>query len=323
MRIIFFGSDPFSVPALRKLCQSSHTVAAVVTAPDRPRGRGQKVQPTEVKKLAEGLGIPVLTPEDLRDPGFLEALGGLGADLFVVVAFRILPREVFQIPPYGTVNLHASLLPKYRGPAPVPWAILNGERETGVTTFLINEKVDTGDVLLQRRVAILPLETAGELEARLAEVGAETLLETIDGLASGELHPRPQEGEASHAPKIRPEQGRIDWSQPSDYLSRLIRALSPHPGAYTFWKGKLLNLHRAEAADPGQRDREVRTSEPGTVLRADAKTGELLVKAGEGCVRLLQLQPSGKRIMTAPEFLRGYRVAPGDRFGSEPPSDLA
>ncbi|MDZ7373629.1 MAG: methionyl-tRNA formyltransferase [candidate division KSB1 bacterium] len=316
MRIVFFGSDSFSLPALRRLCSSRHAVLAVVTAPDRPRGRGLRPLPTPVKSFARENGIRSMEPEDLQDPGFLQALREMRADLFAVVAFRILPKDVFEIPPHGTVNLHASLLPKYRGAAPVQWAILNGEATTGVTTFLINEKVDTGDILLQREVEIRPLETAGELETRLAEIGADVLLETIDGLESGRLTPRPQEGEPSHAPKIQREMGRIDWSRPADYLARLIRALSPDPGAFTFWGNKLLRLHRASEESRGIPHSA--TAEPGTVLLANARTGDLVVKAGESFVRILELQPSGKRIMSSGEFLRGYRLAEGDRLTREP-----
>ncbi len=312
MRIVFFGSAEFSIPSLRALVDSRHEVVGVVTAPDKPRGRGRKLKPTVVAEFAAERGIPTLKPADLRDPRFLSKLRSFGADLFVVVAFRILPREVFELPPAGTVNLHASLLPKYRGAAPVQWAILNGESETGVTTFFIEEKVDTGDILLQRKVPILPDETAGELAGRLAEIGAELLLETIDAIERGEARAKPQEGEAIRAPKINREMGRIDWNEPAERIARLIRALSPDPAAFAFWQGKQLSLLRARAL-PCSSD----GSTPGTVVRADAKRGELLVRAGSGCVQILEVQPSGKRVMSAAEFLRGYRLAEGDRFETE------
>ena len=318
MRIVFFGSANFSLPSLERLFTSErHQVVAVVTASDKPRGRGRRLRPTVVKQRALEYGLPVLTPGNLLEEEFLAQLRSYEAELFVVVAFRILPAAVFTMPRLGTVNLHASLLPRYRGAAPVHWAIINGERETGVTTFFIQEKVDTGDILLQRSTEIGPLETAGELQERLAVLGAELLLETVDGLAEGKLKPVPQVGESSRAPKVTREMGVIDWSAPADKIARLIRGLSPEPAAFSYWRGKLINFHRAkEAGTEELTGVDLDANEPGTVVQADARRGKLLVKAGEGAVSILELQPSGKRVMSAAEFLRGYRLREGDRFES-------
>ncbi|NOZ56535.1 MAG: methionyl-tRNA formyltransferase [Calditrichaeota bacterium] len=319
MRIIFFGSADFSVPSLDLLLTSGrHQVLAVVTAPDRPRGRGRRLKPTVVKERALEAGLPVLTPSELQDELFLSELRSYKADLFVVVAFRILPVAVFTMPQMGTINLHASLLPKYRGAAPIQWAIINGETTTGVTTFFIQEKVDTGDILLQRATEIRPLETAGELRQRLAELGAELLLETIDRLEEGSVKPSPQVGEPSRAPKVTREMGQLDWSRPAVELARLIRGLAPEPAAFSYWKDRLINFHRAAEIEESEIPQEVRDAQPGTVVEADARKGKLLVKAGRGAVSILELQPAGKRVMKAAEFLRGYKLAKGERFEPQP-----
>jgi len=317
MRIVFFGSADFSLPSLDLLLRSGrHQILAVVTAPDRPRGRGRRLRPTVVKERALQEGLPVFTPVDLQEAPFLTSLRAVGADLFVVVAFRILPAAVFTMPPLGTINLHASLLPKYRGAAPIQWAIINGERTTGVTTFFIQEKVDTGDILLQRGTEIGPLETAGELQQRLADLGAQLLLETIDRLEEGSVSPSPQVGEVSRAPKVTRELGRIDWSEPAPRVARLIRGLAPEPAAFSYWNNRLINFHRAVEVGESEASPEVQEVAPGTVVEADAKQGRLLVKTGRGVVSILELQPAGKRVMKAGEFLRGYRLAKGDRFQS-------
>ncbi|MDZ7270693.1 MAG: methionyl-tRNA formyltransferase [candidate division KSB1 bacterium] len=310
LRIVFFGTPEFAVPSLEALVQSQHQVVAVVTTPDRERGRGLTLQPSQVKLCASRHQLPVLQPEDLVDPAFLAALRRCAADLFVVVAFRILPPEVFTMPPKGTVNLHASLLPKYRGAAPINWAIINGERETGVTTFLIEEKVDTGAILLQRALPIGPEETAGELHDRLALAGAELLVETVERIAEGSVKPVPQQGEATRAPKIVREMCEIDWRRPASQIHNLVRGLCPFPGAFTYQEGKILKVYRTQVVKPYGHGKR-----PGQVARVDRKSGLIHVATGEGVLALLEIQPEGKRRMSAEEFLQGHSLHPGIIFG--------
>jgi len=308
MKIVFMGTPEFAVPGLRKLLTSKHEVCAVVTVRDKPAGRGQKMSPSAVKKEAIETGRPVLQPDSLRETGFLESLADFNADLFAVVAFRILPDVVFEMPPKGTVNLHSSLLPKYRGAAPINWAIMNGDRESGVTTFLIEKGVDTGNLLLQRSVGIGPDETAGELHDKLAVAGAELLLQTIDAIQDGIILPRPQQGEVTMAPKITPDICRIDWSRDPEAIRNQVRGLNPYPTAYSFLNGKRIKVHAASVAalSPGM---------PGEILHADRKTGELIISAGTGSLAILSLQPEGKRAMSSKEFLIGHGIAVGARFG--------
>ncbi|MDZ7338727.1 MAG: methionyl-tRNA formyltransferase [candidate division KSB1 bacterium] len=310
LRIVFFGTPEFAVPSLEALVQSQHQVVAVVTTPDRERGRGLTLQPSQVKLCASRHQLPVLQPEDLVDPAFLAALRRCAADLFVVVAFRILPPEVFTMPPKGTVNLHASLLPKYRGAAPINWAIINGERETGVTTFLIEKKVDTGAILLQRALPIGPEETAGELHDRLALAGAELLVETVERIAEGSVRPVPQQGEATRAPKIVREMCEIDWRRPASQIHNLVRGLCPFPGAFTYQEGKILKVYRTQVVKPYGHGKR-----PGQVARVDRKSGLIHVATGEGVLALLEIQPEGKRRMSAEEFLQGHSLHPGIIFG--------
>ncbi|HDQ45687.1 MAG TPA: methionyl-tRNA formyltransferase [bacterium] len=309
MRLAFLGTADFAVPGLDRLSASTHTVAGVVTVPDKPAGRGRKPRPSPVKVRALELGLPVLHPERLRDPAFLRTLESWRADCFIVVAFRILPPEVFRLPSKGTVNLHASLLPRYRGAAPIRWALMNGETETGVTTFLIDAHVDTGDLLLQSRVPILPDDDAGTLHDKLAACGAELLLETVDGLESGVLRPVPQRGEPTPAPKILPEHGRIDWSRPAGEILCQIRAFSPGPGAFTEWQGHRMKLFGASVQI---QDTAVHR-EPGTIL----KTGQdgILVQAGSEWLRVRSVQIEGRKRMDAGAFLRGADLKAGQRFG--------
>jgi len=305
-RIVFFGTPDFAVASAEALRRAGMAIAAVVTAPDRPAGRGLGLHESAMKRWAGQYRIPVLQPEAFRDASFLQALREIAADVFVVVAFKILPRDVFTIPRLGTINLHASLLPKYRGAAPINWAIIQGERETGVTTFVINEKVDTGEILLQRRVAIGPDETFGELYERLKTVGSDLLVETLRNYVAGRLNPRPQAGTPTRAPKITPEICRINWQQPAERIRNLVRGLSPVPAAFTFLAGKRLKIFRCEPEPASPR------GEAGEILLADAKSGRLLVRAGDGCLRLQELQLEGKKRMDAGSFLRGSAVKVGD-----------
>jgi methionyl-tRNA formyltransferase len=309
MRLVYFGTPEFASRCLQKILSSNHEVVAVVTAPDRPVGRGRKISQSEVKKLAHSRGLVVLQPVRLKDPPFLDELKSLRADLFCVVAFRILPDEVFSMPPKGCINLHASLLPRYRGAAPINRALINGERETGVTTFLIQRKVDTGDMILRQTVAIGPDETFGELHDRLAELGGEVLVRTIDMIQSGDVKLlRQDDSQASPAPKINAETGRIDWSESAERVHNLVRGLSPRPGAFSFLDGKRIAILKTKPDDLGG-------AEPGTIIEADPRRG-ITVACGRGSVRVLHLKPESGRVLTGEEFVRGHRPEVGGRFSS-------
>ena len=311
MKIVFMGTPDFAIPSLKLLLQSQHRVVAVVTATDKPAGRGKRLRASPVKLFAQEAGLPVLQPEKLKNPDFLQQLSAFRADLFVVVAFRILPAVVFEMPAGGTINLHASLLPKYRGAAPINWALIKGETETGVTTFFIEEKVDTGQILLQRKVSIPEDMTAGELHDLLSHIGAEVLLETVNGIEAGTLKAVPQVGEVTPAPKLTKELGLIDWSQSARTIHNLVRGLSPIPGSYTFFNGKMIKIIKSKVSD----EKQSGGLAPGTVVQA-GKNGPLDVQTGQGVLSLLEIQPANKRVMTTAEFIRGYRIEPGDRFGS-------
>ncbi len=309
MDLVFLGTPAFAVPSLRALAASDHRVCGVVTNPSRPKGRGQRVAATPVQVVADELGLPVLTPESVRQPELADRLASWAPDLLVVVAFSILPRRLLRIPPRGAVNLHPSLLPAYRGAAPIPWSVINGERQTGLTTFLLNERIDAGDLLLQVPVAIADGETAGELEARLAVAGADILVRTVDGLANGTVTPRPQPaGMATGAPKLSRQDGWLDWSQPASVLRQRILGTNPVPGAYTLWSGREVKVLRAQCCEASE------PAEPGTVLAADPRRG-LTVAAGSGALLLTQVQPAGGRAMDGSAFVRGYGLQPGLRLG--------
>lgn len=301
MRIIYLGTPDFAVPPLEILIDHGFEVAGVVTAPDKPGGRLGLME-SPVKKFAVARGLRVLQPPKLKAPEFLRDLRSLRADLQIVVAFRMLPEAVWAMPPLGTVNLHASLLPKYRGAAPINWAIINGEQETGLTTFRLKHEIDTGDLLYQERVPIGPDETAGELHDRLMHLGAGLMLRTVQALADGTAQPRPQpEGEASHAPKIFTETCRIDFARPTDEVHNFIRGLSPHPGAWTMLDGKTCKILRSAIATAG-----LPPTEPGQFF-SDGKS-ELKISTLDGYVQVLELQLEGKRRMATQDFLNGYKM---------------
>ena len=307
MRLVFMGTPDFAVPTLERLARSDHEIVGVVTRPDKPRGRGRRMASPEVKVAAEGLSLPVLQPDSLRDEAFHDDLRSLDADLFVVVAFLILPRSLLKIPPRGSINLHPSILPKYRGAAPIQWAVINGESSTGLTTFQLKPKVDAGDVLMQRTVPIGPDETAGELTERLKIGGAELGCETVDGFASGSLTPRPQDDAVTTpAPKLTKETGRIDWSRSAAEIRNLVRGTNPFPSAFTEWKSGILKIHRVSLTDGA--------GSAGRVLKADSREG-FVIAAGEGALKLDSLQPQGKKIMDGASFLLGHSVDVGEAFG--------
>ncbi|MFQ5628861.1 MAG: methionyl-tRNA formyltransferase [bacterium] len=308
-RIVFMGTPDFAVESAQALLTSGAEIAAVVTAADKPAGRGLQQRESAMKVWAQRNDLDILQPQNLQSPEFLQALKNLDADLFIVVAFKILPKEVFEIPHRGTINLHASLLPKYRGAAPINWALIHGEKETGVTTFVIDEKVDTGALLLQKTTPIGENETFGELNTRLKKLGSITLVETVRRYMAGEIQPRPQVGEPSRAPKLTPELRQIDWTQPGEKIRNLIRGLSPIPAAYTTLHGKNLKIFSCQA-----RTSET-TNRPGEVVLVDAKAGVLEIGSGEGIVRLIEIQLEGKKRMDMKAFLRGRTVNVGDKVG--------
>jgi methionyl-tRNA formyltransferase len=302
-RIIFMGTPEFAVASLDKILHAGFNVVAVITAPDKPAGRGMQLTESAIKKYAREKGLPILQPEKLKNPAFIDELGSFAADLQIVVAFRMLPEIVWNMPPMGTVNLHGSLLPQYRGAAPINWAIINGEPETGVTTFKLQHDIDTGNILEQETISIGPDETAGELHDRMKEIGARLLVHSIAGLAAGTLTPFPQEilPTLHHAPKISTETCRIDWTKPTGEIYNLIRGLSPYPAAFTELDNKLLKIYRAikdptpPTLPPGQPDTDSRTY--------------LRFAAPDGYIRLLELQLEGKKRMKTEDFLRGYKLS--------------
>lgn len=300
------GTPEFAIPSLEKLCDSHHKVIAVVTGPDKPVGRGLKLSPTPVKRIAEEHGIPVFMPDKLADESFVAQLKRISADLFVVVAFRILPASVYTIPPKGTINLHASLLPYYRGAAPINWAIINGEKETGVTTFFIEEKVDTGEWILQRKVAIKDDETAGELHDKLNEIGAAVLLETINLIETGTAPRIKQHGEITKAPKISKEICRINWSKDAISIHNLIRGLSPFPRAFTLFHGEEFKIIGAKIVT----EKSISNSQPGEIITVEKD--RFFVATGNGVVAITEVQPENKRRMTTSEYLRGHPVVVGE-----------
>ena len=310
MRIVFLGSGSFAIPCFEALLDAGHEVLALVAQPDREKGRGQALAPPPTKPVAERRGVPVLQFRRVREPEAQEALRLLAPDLQVVVAFgQILPRSVIDIAPRGTVNVHASLLPRLRGAAPIQWAIATGESETGVTTMLIDEGLDTGPTLLARATPIGPEETAAELEPRLARMGAEVLLSTVSGLADGTLRPVAQDhARATHAPLLKKEDGRIDWSLPATTIARRARGFHPWPGASTTHEGRLLKALRVrpvEAAGP--------SAEAGTVVGVGPDG--VLVACGDGTSLLLvEVQPASRRAMPAPAWAAGARLRPGVRL---------
>jgi methionyl-tRNA formyltransferase len=309
MRIVFLGSGSFAIPSFEALIEAGHDVAALVTQPDREKGRGRALAPPPLKPVAQARGIPLLQPPRVRDPQAVEALRALAPELQVVVAYgQILPRSVIDIPPRGTVNVHGSLLPRYRGAAPIAWAIAGGETETGVTTMLIDEGLDTGPLLLARAIPIGPEETAAALEPPLARLGAELLLETVRGLGSGLLQPKPQDHAlASYAPLLKKEDGRIDWNLPADVLARRVRGFNPWPGSHTLWQGRALKVLRARPAPGGP-------GEPGTVVSVD-RDGLVVASGQETRLELLEVQQESRRPVTAGAFSAGARLRPGARFG--------
>lgn len=309
MRVIFMGTPDFSVGTLEALIQAGHQVVLAVTQPDKPKGRGGKMQFPPVKETALEHGIPVFQPRKVREPENIEELKKYQADVIVVVAFgQILPREILELTPYGCINVHASLLPSYRGAAPIQWAVINGETVSGVTTMQMDEGLDTGDMLLKTEVPLEPEETGGSLHDKLAAAGASLCVRTLKALEEGTVTPKKQgESPTAYASMLKKEMGEIRWEEPAISIERLIRGLNPWPSAYTGWQDKTMKIWEAEVLeeDSGQ--------EPGTVVRVD-KDG-FLVQTGKGLLKVTALQIPGKKRMEADAFLRGYSMEPGEKLG--------
>ncbi|RMH37155.1 MAG: methionyl-tRNA formyltransferase [Nitrospirae bacterium] len=317
MRVVFMGTPEFAVPSLKALLDSRHEVVGVVTQPDRPRGRGKAVMPSPIKALAQAEGIPVLQPAKMKDPDFLDALKASKPEVIVVVAFgRILPASILALPPRGCINVHASLLPRYRGAAPIQWALIRGETHTGVTTMLMDEGMDTGPILLQEVVPIAPDDTTIELSRRLAEVGGRLLLTTLREWEAGGLVPRPQNhAEATMAPMLKKEDGLIDWTLSAEEIANRVRGLVPWPGAYTFYQESRLTIWKAkpQACDGGKSSSDV---VPGTILAVEKAA--ILVATGNGVLAILEIQPANRKRMTVQEFLAGHRLMRGERLSAQP-----
>ncbi|CUU01575.1 methionyl-tRNA formyltransferase [Candidatus Kryptobacter tengchongensis] len=314
MKIVFMGTPEFAIPSLEILLKNNYKIPLVVTAPDEPKGRGYKLTPPPVKIFAIENGLRVIQPENLKDERFIEEIKNVSPDLIVVVAFRILPREVFTIPPLGTVNVHASLLPRYRGAAPINWAIINGETETGVTTFFINEKVDTGDVILQKKIPIDPDETAGDLYDKLAKLGAEVLLETVKLIETGSVQTFPQDNSlATPAPKITKEMCQINWFKKSALqVHNFVRGLSPNPGAFTFLNEKLVKIYRTKI--PESFEFEAIEAEPGQIFTTKKRDKLYVICSDLNPVQVIEIQVEGRKKLNAEEFLKGFKVETGEKF---------
>jgi methionyl-tRNA formyltransferase len=315
LRIVFMGTPDFAVCSLDELVKAGCHIVGVVTAPDKPAGRGMQLQKSAVKQYADGHQLKTLQPEKLKNPAFLAELSALKADLQIVVAFRMLPELVWNMPPMGTINLHASLLPQYRGAAPINWAIINGEKETGVTTFKLKQEIDTGNILLQERIPIGDNESAGELHDKMKQIGALLLIKTVKELADGTVNEKPQpvegkphqellhsENHLKLAPKIFTETCKINFNQSTDEVHNLIRGLSPFPGAFTFLKEKMFKIYKSE--------KEITFDPNETTTRGHYKTdGKTFLKfsCSNGYIHCKEIQWEGKKRMNIEEFLRGFR----------------
>jgi methionyl-tRNA formyltransferase len=309
LSLIFMGTPDFAVPSLRAIHVAGHSIVRVVTQPNRPRGRGRRTVAPPVKRAADDLNCPVLQPESIKDGRFLSQLEALRPDVIVVIAFgQLLPSRLVHMAPMGTINVHGSVLPRYRGPAPIQWAIINGESETGVTTMLMDEGVDTGDILLVERSPIFPTDTSQDLHDRLSTTGAGLIVKTLADAAEGRLSPIPQDdGNASYAPLLKKADGRINWDQPAHRIDAFVRGMSPWPGAFTTAAGRHFKIFRVAPAPMDV------AAPPGTVI--EGFSDEIRVAARGGALRILELQTaSGKRLPVA-DFLRGHTLAVGRVLG--------
>ncbi len=309
LRILFMGTPEFAVPSLAALINEGYNVVGVVTQPDRPSGRGLRINFSPVKNFALSHHLLLYQPADLRGEQFLNEMKRLQFDLGVVVAFRFLPERLRELPRWGCINVHASLLPKYRGAAPIHWAVINGEGETGITVFFLDKFLDTGDILLQRSISIGPEETTGEVYERLKELGARVLVESIRSIERGDPSRLKQEEEfVSHAPKIKKEDGRVDWNKTAFSIHNHVRGMTPWPGAFTYHQDQLLILEKVCV------DQETRKKgQAGEVVQIDPAVG-IDIMTGRGVIRILQVKPAGKHSMPAYEFVKGHALRIGDRL---------
>ncbi len=304
-KIVFMGTPNFAVPALRALHKNDHEVALVVTQPDRPKGRGRKVFPSPVKEAALHFGYEVIQPDSIQTTAFKTDLAKYKPDIVIVVAFgRIIPKNILSLPKIATINIHASLLPKYRGPAPIQWAVINGEIETGITLILMDEGLDTGDILLSSRVAIGPDDTSGTLHDRLADLGADLLIQALNLFETNDINPTPQDHtRATYAPLLKKNDGRIDWKMAAKPLEAFIRGMSPWPGAFTFHGDKRLKIFKAVPA------RMDIVEPPGTVIKGFSD--ELRVATGNGALTIMEIQGASGKRLSITDFLRGYHLPAG------------
>lgn len=304
-RIIFMGTPQFAVPALKALHENDQDIALVVTQPDRPKGRGRKLTSSPVKETAMNLGYSIIQPSSVRTAEFSSCIEKHAPDFIVVVAFgHIIPKNILTIPKIATINIHASLLPKYRGPAPIQWAIINEETETGVTTMLLDEGMDTGDILLSSKLEIAPDDTSGTLHDRLSDLGADLLIETLNAFETGDINPMPQNHtQATYAPMLKKNDGRMNWKLPAQSLEAFIRGMTPWPGAFTFHGKKRLKIYKAKTIVMDTED------SPGTIIKSFPD--ELWISTGKGVLSIMEIQgESGKRLLIK-DFLRGYKLPPG------------
>lgn len=303
LRIVYMGTPEFAVPSLEKLVEAGWNVVGVITAPDKPQGRGQKLVGSPVKQAAERLGLTILQPTNLKSPEFQQELKHLNADLQIVVAFRMLPESVWNMPPMGTFNLHASLLPDYRGAAPINWAIINGETETGVTTFFLKHEIDTGSIIFQEKVSILPEDDLGTIYEKLMTIGSELVLKTVEAISKNEVNPKVQDESKAlhHAPKIFKETCKIDWNQSAESIHNLVRGLSPYPAAWTEFQDKTCKIYKTSVSKENLNGKK-----PGE-WESDGKT-YLSFQAGNGSLKILELQLEGKKRMSIEDLLRGLKL---------------
>jgi methionyl-tRNA formyltransferase len=313
LKIVFFGTPEFAVPSLQCLLNAGHEIAAVITQPDRQVGRGRKIKSSQVKREAEKNGIRVLQPQRVRDDNFIRELEVFNPSAIVVVAYgQILPSGILHLPKYGCINVHASLLPDYRGAAPVNRAIINGEKKTGITIMLMDEGMDTGPVLLQEEMDIKDDDTAGILSCRLSEAGAQLLIPALEGVEKGTLIPQPQAGKVSYAPPLKKKDALIEWSKTAKYLFHFIRGMNPWPAAYSFLDGTRIKILKVAPVVTEEHDKTHRAGGPGMI--DSATRNELIVSTGSGKIAILELQPAGKPVMSVRSFLQGRSLREGMRF---------
>ncbi len=312
MAIVFFGTPQFAVPSLKALINEKEDIAFVVTQPDRIKGRGHTLSAPPVKEVALSLGLKVLQPESIRDETFYMTLKDLAPEFIIVVAYgKILPEKILALPKFGCINVHASLLPKFRGAAPIQWALIKGEKITGVTTMLMDKGLDTGDILLKAELDISDDDTSETLSIRLSELGAELLIKTIKGIRDGKIKPEPQKGEVSYAPPLKKDDGRINWEKSAEELFNFIRGMNPWPSAYSYLNGERIKIIKARK--PIEYDISLNGKAIGIIVKAS--DGQLIVQTGSGLLAIEELQPEGKKTMSAKAFLAGRKLKEGyDRF---------